>query len=90
MFCEVYLLDAPYHLDCPYDYACSDTHRVGMLVRVPFGRNNSLRQAIITRLKDRPDTTHAVKSVHSVLGESFALDSELFGIARFIDRKSVV
>ena len=51
MFCEVYLLDAPYHLDCPYDYACSDTHRVGMLVRVPFGRNNSLRQAIITRLK---------------------------------------
>ena len=84
MFCEVYLLDAPYHLDCPYDYACSDTHRVGMLVRVPFGRNNSLRQAIITRLKDRPDTTHAVKSVHSVLGESFALDPELFGIARFM------
>ena len=84
MFCEVYLLDAPYHLDCPYDYACSDTHRVGMLVRVPFGRNNSLRQAIITRLKDRPDTTHAVKSVHSVLGENFALNPELFGIARFM------
>ncbi len=84
MFCEVYLLDAPYHLDCPYDYLCAESYREGMLVRVPFGRNNSLRNAIITRTKDTSDTDYTLKSVHSPLAESFALSDELLGIARFM------
>ncbi len=84
MFCEVYLLDAPYHLDCPYDYSCTEEYRAGMLVRVPFGRNNSLRHAIITKIKSTADTAHTVKAVHSQIAESFALSDELLGIARFM------
>ena len=84
MFCEVYLLDAPYHLDCPYDYSCTEEYRAGMLVRVPFGRNNSLRNAIITRVKDTADTAYAIKPVHSRIAEEFTLSPELLGIARFM------
>lgn len=84
MFCEVYLLDAPYHLDCPYDYSCSENVRAGMLVRVPFGRNNSLRLAIVTKTKDAADTAFAVKSVHSQIAEGFTLSDELLGIAKFM------
>lgn len=84
MFCEVYLLDAPYHLDCPYDYSCSENVRAGMLVRVPFGRNNSLRLAIVTKTKDAANTAFAVKSVHSQIAEGFTLSDELLGIAKFM------
>ena len=84
MFCEVYLLDAPYHLDCPYDYACGEDCRAGMLVRVPFGRNNSLRNAIVTKIKDTSDTDYALKAVHSRFADEFALSDELLAVARFM------
>ncbi len=84
MFCEVYLLDAPYHLDCPYDYACGEDCRAGMIVRVPFGRNNSLRNAIVTKIKDTSDTDYALKAVHSRFADEFALSDELLAVARFM------
>ncbi|MBQ2793667.1 MAG: primosomal protein N' [Clostridia bacterium] len=84
MFCEVYLLDAPYHLDCPYDYVCGEDCRAGMLVRVPFGRNNSLRNAIVTKIKDTSDTDYALKAVHSRFADEFALSDELLAVARFM------
>ena len=37
MFCEVYILDAPYHIDRPFDYSCAEDISVGDIVRVPFG-----------------------------------------------------
>ncbi|MBR3681635.1 MAG: primosomal protein N' [Clostridia bacterium] len=86
MFCEVYLLDAPYHLDCPYDYACGEDCRAGMLVRVPFGRNNSLRNAIVTKIKDTSDTDYALKAVHSRFADEFALSDELLAVARFMKK----
>ena len=47
MFCEVYLLDVPYHLDRPFDYECSSDAVVGALVKVPFGKANKLRIGVI-------------------------------------------
>ena len=32
MFCEVYLLDVPYHLDRPFDYECNADAEVGAIV----------------------------------------------------------
>ena len=59
MFCEVYLLDAPYPLDHPFDYLCPPeevgTPERGDLVSVPFGRADRLRLAVVTALRERSD-----------------------------------
>ena len=47
MYCEVHILDVPYHLDRPFDYECDSTVAVGDLVRVPFGKANNARIARI-------------------------------------------
>ena len=51
MFCEVYLFDAPYHIDRPFDYSCDETVKVGCVVKVPFGRANRLRLGVAVKLK---------------------------------------
>ena len=55
MFCEVYLLDVPYHLDRPFDYSCDENAAVGALVRVPFGKADKLRYGIIVKVKENAD-----------------------------------
>ena len=70
MYCEVYLFDAPYHIDRPFDYLCGDNIVVGDIVRVPFGRANSLRLAAVVKLKDSSDG-EGIKSVHTVLDRRF-------------------
>ncbi len=84
MFCEVHLLDAPYHLDCPYDYSCEDGIRAGMLVRVPFGRYNNPRTAIVTRVKPSTDSKFTIKRIMGEIAEQFALSDEQLAVARFM------
>ena len=57
MFCEVYLFDAPYHIDFAFDYSCADTVRVGDIVKVPFGRGDRLRYGVVTALKNEAEET---------------------------------
>lgn len=83
MYCEVYLFDAPYHIDRPFDYSCNDDLAVGSIVRVPFGRNNNLRFAVVTKLKDRSDG-EKIKAIHSVLDSSYALNEELLSLCLFM------
>lgn len=83
MFCEVYLTDAPYALDRPFDYRCSDGVKRGMLVKVPFGKNNRLRPAVVFSLKDNSDGEN-VKPVHSVLSSRYSLSDEMLGLCRFL------
>ena len=52
MYCEVYLFDAPYHIDRPFDYSCPDNVRVGSIVRVPFGKANNIRYGVVTKVKE--------------------------------------
>ena len=90
MYCEVYLLDVPYHLDRPFDYAVAeDEVRPGSIVRVPFGRANRLRYGVVAAIKDAPSPVPAgaevsIKPVHSVTHQLFELSSEMLGLCLFM------
>lgn len=83
MYCEVYLFDAPYHIDRPFDYLCYDDIRPGDIVRVPFGRNNSLRFACVTKVKDSCDA-EGIKQIHSRIDEAYSLSEEMLGLCLFM------
>ena len=83
MYCEVYLFDAPYHIDHPFDYFCADDVAVGDVVKVPFGRSNLLRAAVVTKIKESSDGEN-VKSVHSIYDKSFSLNDEMLGLCLFL------
>ena len=81
MYCEVYLFDAPYHIDRPFDYFSAEPISVGDVVRVPFGRANSSRLAVVTKVKDTSDG-EGIKSILAPIGLS--LDSEMLGLCLFL------
>ena len=83
MYCEVYLFDAPYHIDRPFDYSCGENVRDGSVVKVPFGRANNPRYAVVTKLKDRADG-EGIKSVLSVFDESLSLNEEMLSLCLFM------
>ena len=83
MYCEVYLFDAPYHIDRPFDYLCEDDIRAGDIVKVPFGRANSLRLAVVIRIKDACEG-EGIKSVHSRLDTRYSLSEEMLGLCLFM------
>ena len=78
MFCEVYLLDTPYHIDRPFDYSCDAGVVRGSIVRVPFGRSGSTRLGVVTALKDSCDVPDGVtlKSVVRTVSPLFTLTDE--------------
>ncbi len=85
MFCEVYLLDVPYHLDRPFDYAASEGVAVGSIVKVPFGRTNNQRYAVVTAIKDTSDTPpELIKVVRSVSDGRISLSGELLSLCKFM------
>lgn len=83
MYCEVYLFDAPYHIDRPFDYSCDDSVRVGDLVKVPFGRANNLRFGVVSRIKGDTEG-EGVKPVHSILDRRFAFTDEMLALTLFL------
>ena len=83
MYCEVYLFDAPYHIDRPFDYLCDDDLRAGDIVRVPFGRSNNLRLAVVTKVKDTCEG-EGIKAVRSCIDRRFSLSEEMLGLCHFI------
>ena len=83
MFCEVYLLDAPYHIDRPFDYSCDDSVTVGSLVDVPFGKANAKRSGVVVRLKSSSDGEN-IKPVHSVHLDRYSFSEEMLGLCLFL------
>ncbi len=83
MFCEVYLFDAPYHIDRPFDYSCDESLTVGSIVKVPFGKANKLRSAVVTRIKESPDGAN-IKPVHTVLDCRYSFSEEMLGLCLFL------
>ena len=83
MFCEVYLLDVPYHLDRPFDYECNSDAVVGALVKVPFGKANKLRIGVIVKLKDTV-SAETIKPVHSSLDGRLRLTEQMCGLCLFL------
>ena len=85
MYYEIYLFDAPYHLDRPFDYFSESDIPVGSIVRVPFGKANRLRSGVVTKGKDTPeDSSQEHKKIHTLLDGRYALDTEQLGICRFL------
>ena len=83
MLCKVHILDAPYHLDRPFDYSSEDTVRCGDLVRVPFGKSNSTRLGIVISVTDEP-AGEGIKPVLSVAHGRFSLNEEMLGLCLFL------
>ena len=83
MYCEVYLLDAPYHIDRPFDYSADFPLSKGDFVRVPFGRANKLRLGVVVATKEE-SAGEAVKPVHMRLDESLSLSEEMLRLCLFL------
>ena len=83
MFCEVYLFDAPYHIDRPFDYSCDESLTVGSIVKVPFGRADKLRRGVVTRVKDSSDGVN-IKPVHTVFDNRYSFSEEMLGLCLFL------
>ncbi len=86
MFCEVYLLDTPYHIDRPFDYSCQPGLARGSIVRVPFGRSGATRLGVAVKIKDGcviPDGV-TVKPISSVVSTVFTLTDEMLGLCFFL------
>ena len=84
MFCEVYLLDAPYHIDRPFDYSCGEGLVRGSIVRVPFGR--STRLGVATKIKESAEVKDGVtvKEIISTVSPVFTLNEEMLGLCFFL------
>ena len=85
MYCEVYLFDAPYHIDRPFDYLAVDGVTLGSIVRVPFGKGDKLRMGIVTRMKETADgDLSRIKAVKHAYNNRHALTEEMLGICKFL------
>ncbi len=85
MYCEIYLLDSPYHIDRPFDYYSDSPIECGSIVRVPFGKANNLRTGIVVRTKDSPEREgENIKPVHSVYDGRYSLNEEMLGLCLFL------
>ncbi len=84
MYCEVYIFDAPYHVDRAFDYALPQKAEVGSIVKVPFGGANRHRLGVITAIKETSDCAHNLKPVHSVLEDRPPLTEEMLGLCFFL------
>jgi len=83
MFYEIYLFDAPYHIDRAFDYESDMDIPVGSIVKVPFGRADKLRLGVVTRKKCECDAG-PTKPVHSVLSDRYSLSEEMLGLCLFL------
>ncbi|MBQ7332850.1 MAG: primosomal protein N' [Clostridia bacterium] len=83
MFYEIYLLDAPYHIDRAFDYESDRDIPVGSIVKVPFGKADRLRLGIVAK-KKQECSMGGTKPVHSVFSDRYSLNEEMLGLCLFL------
>ena len=83
MFYEIYLFDAPYHIDRAFDYESDSDISVGSIVKVPFGKANKLRLGVVTKKKNECQAV-GIKPVHSVFDDRYSLSEEMLGLCLFL------
>lgn len=86
-YVRVHILDAPYHIDQPYDYylppeLCEEV-RPGSFVTVPFGGANRRYTALVTAVSDSCNIEQ-VKPVLAVTSDRYSLDEEMLGLCLFM------
>ncbi len=90
---SVYILDAPYQIDRPYDYYIpSDLRRdicAGIFAAVPFGRGNRPMTALVVELKqDIDDTSNELKPIRSLMTDSPILSHEQLKTVEFLRERT--
>ena len=94
MYCEVFLLDAPYHIDRAFDYTAGVNVKPGDIVRVPFGKAGNLRTGIISSIreewaKDPLPKDIVIKPVHSVIADRYSFSEEMLGLCLFMKQHTL-
>ncbi|MBO5945756.1 MAG: primosomal protein N', partial [Clostridia bacterium] len=84
MYCQVYIFDAPYHIDRPFDYAATPDTVRGSIVKVPFGRADKLRLGVVISTSDTAPESKQIKPVHSVMNDRPSLTDEMLGLCLFL------
>ena len=88
-YVNIYLLNAPYHIDKPYTYRVGEktegasTLTLGSIVYVPFGKGNRGAYGIACGFEPPKEKIDA-KSVIAVLSDRFALTREMLGLCMFL------
>lgn len=83
---SVRVLDAPFHIDHPFDYLLPphlDGVGRGTVVTVPFGRGDRSLYGVVMG-EATPDEGVALKPVLSALDAAYALDEEMLGLCLFL------
>ncbi len=80
---QVYLLDAPYHIDRGFDYFSDTELPLGAIVKVPFGNADRLRLGVVTAIGGDSEGV-VLKPVHSALQERYFLTEEMLGLCFFL------
>lgn len=78
-----------FNLDSDYDYYVSDcdinTIKVGMMVRVPFGNGNRLRDGIVLKLYTAINSK--LKEINSLVGSAPVLSDEMIELALWLKER---
>ena len=86
MVAKIYILDTPYHVDRPFDYASIPGLCRGSIVKVPFGKADKLRIGVVAELytpgEGLSDTK--LKTVHSTVHPELWLNEEMLGLCLFM------
>ncbi len=88
-YIAVHILDAPYHIDRPYDYFVPDGMEEeavpGAFLTVPFGASNRRVSALAVERRENCDFKR-VKPVLAVNGERFSLDPGQLELCFYLKR----
>ena len=91
-FAKVYLLDAPFCIDRPYDYFIPNELRdyvdKGTFVSVPFGNGNRQKLAVVFDFSDTADSGKT-KPIISVVSSDIALSPNMLGLALFMKEQTL-
>ena len=91
-FAKVYLLDAPFCIDRPYDYFVPidlrDKTAIGTFVSVPFGNGNRPKLAVICDFSDVSES-EKTKPILSTVSADVSLDQKMLGLAFFMKEQTL-
>ena len=87
MIAEVIVDISNSDVDKVYDYLAADGVLPGHRVLVPFGRQKL--EGVVIKLKEKPDTSHALKSIERVLDPEPLILPEFLELAEFMRKKNL-
>ena len=91
-YARVYLLDAPFCIDKPYDYyiplEMRGSVKAGSFVSVPFGNGNRQKLALVFELVENANGKQT-KPILATVSSDISLDESMLGLALFIKEQTL-